>query len=72
MTKDKLPTIFHDPDLKRMADVDSKVIDVEYADLPKLSARTLIHFPPEKYYNVKPGVDSQKIPLIEVNATYVS
>ena len=65
ITKDKKVVIFHDQDLKRMANVDHKVVDIEYDRLPQLLEKTPQHFCANEYYTIKPEIDSRKIPLLE-------
>jgi len=66
MTKDKQPVIFHDKNLLRMTGVNSNISDFDYKDLPKLSEKTSLHFSYNGFYDVKPEIDSRRIPLMEV------
>jgi len=67
ITKDKKAVIFHDPDLSRMANDCNTISDYNYDELPTLSSETYMHFSHDQKYIVKNGLDSQKIPLLEVN-----
>lgn len=64
LTKDGQVVVFHDDDFNRVAGVDKKVKDLDYAELPDYSKKYSIHFTTDGEYHAQEG-DDHKVPLLE-------